>query len=769
MKYYLSLLAVSLFLTGLVACSSTPPTQTFTLFTPSPPHSDTPGHPLPEAGELATATITPTQSATVLPTPDPVPVATPSPAIDHPSDSQEEVWVRDRVRGLILLYNISPAGREWLESYDLRQMVGMPGWFGSFGYDQWAGVGQAIPNSVLHEVSHSYYGAFPVSGRPELTWKRRPGEDLSSAMRQYHQDLITFMFQPPDRYEPLRERFRNLPNLSRKEDPDLFHMGEADLLYTTGGSLNLIPTILRKYFDQFLDGAGFQTWTEVIAWHLGLSSQDKKQAVPYIGITHIPLKHYRDLKALDAPLLPERIKNVLEREERQRLTDFAQQFDLIKSNEFGLVDAANVDRSFQFWRDYLRDMLKLHEKHPQVLANVRGKGPQLKDALDTFLEAKKMSLEQQIDFFKDGLKDPNFMDFAVLLPSRVLIELFGHSSDDLAIRSAGGVFGKFSQKLAAYAKAVDMVLSTGRQDQQKGSESLERFLQGLSDDQQEKDLTLIFELMRDTDRVTTKVLVNRLSDELILRMLENKASAVRGDAVSPERLLRALNITPQHSSNEIVQGLKILFEETSGNFQIDEPFTRLAYRVITDLATRDYRLGLEILGDSQVPLLDYVRASPEASVRVLSSDPSEAARLVANPKGYARGPQGIIYGLINVDPEFAARLVEELEELGERSLVVEAVAHFAYDAARLDTVPGLPISLEKDGLFLKKLMEDRGAEWLEEQLGEAISLYRQRVQRNESPGDFLEAYRTTLTAAASNLEDRQTGRTISEMIGRLFG
>ena len=68
------------------------------------------------------------------------------------------------------------------------------------------------------------------------------------------------------------------------------------------------------------------------------------------------------------------LKTVLEREERQRLTDFAQQFDLIKSNEFGLVDAANVDRSFQFWRDYLRDMLKLHEKHPQVLANASGKG-----------------------------------------------------------------------------------------------------------------------------------------------------------------------------------------------------------------------------------------------------------------------------------------------------------------------------------------------------------------------------------------------------------
>ena len=769
MKYYLGLLAVSVFLTGLVACSSALPTQTSAPFTPSPPYGDASGSPLPEVRELATATQTPTRAATVLLTTDSVPVAAPSPAPGNPSLSQEEMWVRDRVQAVVSLYNISPAGQEWLESYDLRQMVGRPGWFGSLGYDQWAGVGQAVPNSVLHEVSHSYYGAFPVSGHPELTWKRRSGEDLSSAMQQYHQDLITFMFQPPDRYEPLRERFRNLPNLSRQEDPDLFHIGEADLLYTTAGSLNLIPPILRKYFDQFLEGAEFQTWTEAIAWHLGLSSEEKKFSESYIGITHIPLKLYRDLKASDVPRLPERIKVVLEREERQRLIDFADQFDLIKSNEFSLVDAANVDRSFQFWRDYLRDMLKLHKKHLQVLANAGGKGPQLKDALDMFLEAENKSLEQQIEYFKDRLKDPDFMDFAVLLPSRVLIELFGRSSDDLAIQSAGDVVGKFSQKLAAYAKAVDMVLSTGREDLPKGSEQLERFLQGLSDDQQEKDLTLIFELMRDTDRVTAKTLINRLSDELILRMLKNKASAVRGDAVSPERLLQALKITPQHSSNEMVQGLKILFEETSGNFQIDKPFTSLAYRVITDVGTRDYRLGLDILRDSEVPFLDFIRTSPEASVRVLSSDPSEAARLVANPKGYARSPQGIIYGLINVDPEFAARLVEQLEELGERSLVVEAVAHFAYDASRLDAVPGLPISLENDGLFLKKLLEDRGPEWLEGRLGEAISLYRQRVQRDESPGDFLEAYETTLAAAASKLEDRQAGRTISEMIGRLFG
>lgn len=676
--------------------------------------------------------------------------------------------MRDRVDAIAALFNVSPAGRGWLEGYDLRQMVGQPGWFGSFGYDSWAGVGQAIPQIVLHEISHSYYGAFQVSGRPELSWEPPSGNRPSPATEQYQKDLITFMSQPPDGYEPLRERFRNLPNLSRENDPDLFHNGEADLLYTTAGSLGLIPPILRKYFDQFLGYGEFQTWKEAITWYLGLSPEDKKAADSYIGITHLPLDRYLDLKPPEVTLLPERTKNLLDGEERQRLKDFAQQFDLIKSNEFGLVDAANVDGSFQFWRNYLGEMLQLHEKHPRVLAEAGGQGPGLKEALDTFLRAEEMSLDQKIEFFRAGLEDPSLMDFSVLLPSGVLIELFGRGGDGLPLDSVGGVVGEFSRKLTRYAREVDVTLATGREDMGTGSRRLEDYLESLSDDQQEKDLNLIFELMRDTDRVTAKNLMDRLSDGLIIRMLKNKASAVRSDAVSPQRLLRALKITPQHSSNEIVEGLKTLLAETSGNFQIDAPFTSLAYRVITGVGTGDYRLGLAILGDSKVPLLDFVRASPEASVRILSSDLPQAAGLVANPHGYARSPQGILYGLIHVDPEFAARLVEQLEELGERGLVVESLAHFAYDAASLREIPGLAISLEKDGLFLEKLLDDMSPEWLEARLRESVDLYRERVLQGESPDDFLDAYRDTAVSAASTLEDPQARRALLEIIGRIF-
>ena len=223
----------------------------------SSPPTHSPGATPPAFSDVPTTTPEPAGSSQAPPSTvptstvprDPLPVAAPDLPITSPA--QQRAWVQERIDAVVALYGVSDEGRRWLEGYDLRQMVGQPGWFGSFGSQRWAGVGQAIPHSVFHEVSHSYFGAFPVSGRPDLEWG---SDDGSPAIDQYHTDLETFMFQPPGPYEPLRERFRNLPNLSKGAYPDLYHTGEADLMYTTGGNLGLIPPILRKYFDRFLAG-----------------------------------------------------------------------------------------------------------------------------------------------------------------------------------------------------------------------------------------------------------------------------------------------------------------------------------------------------------------------------------------------------------------------------------------------------------------------------------------------------------------------------------
>ncbi len=680
---------------------------------------------------------------------------------------------------MAVLYHVSGEGRRWLEGYDLRQMVGQPGWFGSFGNLNWAGVGQAIPHVVLHELSHSYFGAFPVSGRPDLTWEPTPEE--STALKQYRADLVTFMYQPPDQYEPLRERFRNLPNVSRGDYPDLYHFGEADLIHTTGGNLALIPPILRKYFDRFLTGARFEGWPEAMAWYLGLPGDQRRAADQYIGVAHIPLgayegpvSNYDGVELERGGGLPLEVAEVIEGEERQRLRDFADQFDLVLSNELGLVDAANVDRSFQFWRGYLREMLGLHRRHPDVLPAAPGRGPELAAALDLFVEAEAIPEEERTAHFRGRLRDPFLVNFAVLVPNRVMIDLFGGPSQEVPLDSVEGVVGSFARRLAEYARRIDRVLALGREAPAAGAARLEQLLEGLSDERQEKDLVLLFDMMQDADRDTARELLGRLSDGAILRMLHNKPSAVRGGAIAPRRLLEALDITTEDEPDRIAEGLRTLLEESSGNFQIDEPSSHAAYRVVLeigagDVGTRDPGAALGLLGDADVPLLDFVEAFPREASELLSSDVGAATDLVSRPEGLARSPHGLIHGLVHVDPELAAAIVAEMDRRGRDETVVEAVMVPAYDADRLRAFPGLGLSLEKDARYLLRLLRERGGEWLRERMAEGAALYRERMERGDVPPDFLEAYRRTVQEAAATLQAEEDRRALEDAVARALG
>ena len=84
-------------------------------------------------------------------------------------------------------------------------------------------------------------------------------------------------------------------------------------------------------------------------------------------------------------------------------------------------------------------------------------------------------------------------------------------------------------------------MSLAKDDLDGGTESLEGFLNGLSDDELEKDLGLVFDLMRESDRTLARSLVDRLSGGLISRILESNPGALRSGNVSPERLLEVLD------------------------------------------------------------------------------------------------------------------------------------------------------------------------------------------------------------------------------------
>ena len=221
---------------------------------------------------------------------------------------------------------------------------------------------------MVHELSHSYWGGFPVAGIPGLNWEVGLGREPAPALECYHADILAFMEQPPDGFELFRPRLRNLPELSSENPKPLLHSLEADMVYGTGGNLALVPPILRKYWSSFLRDEPFLSWYDAVFWYRSLSAEARSAADKYLGFEHLDLRRYDSLTPLEDglgghPVLIETRLETLATEGRQRLVDLADRFDL-------LLGDPQQDEEFMFWRGYLRDKMELHRLHGGYLASL---------------------------------------------------------------------------------------------------------------------------------------------------------------------------------------------------------------------------------------------------------------------------------------------------------------------------------------------------------------------------------------------------------------
>ena len=320
-------------------------------------------------------------------------------------------------------------------------------------------------------------------------------------------------------------------------------------------------------------------------------------------------------------------------------------------------------------------MLDLHRKHPQTLASQsEPRGVQIAAAFDTFLEAENLSQEEQVRLFQQALQNPLMRDFTVLLKSSVLVDLMGQTSDRTPEEPVQAVIREFAEKIKGYLTEVDRVLDLGRKDPFRGARALEGFLANLSDEEQKENLDTILGLLREADADTAKDLLNRVDDATILRLVENNPGAAKNGHVRPERLLTALNITPQAHKSDISEGIIWMLNSTAGNFQIDAPFTKLAHQVIADVAARNPRDALAILQATRLPLTaqpfsPFIMDYPRAAINILSADLEAAAALIAEREGYAETPHGIVHALIFHDPVLAGKLVMTLDEMGRDEIV----------------------------------------------------------------------------------------------------
>ena len=324
--------------------------------------------------------------------------------------------------------------------------------------------------------------------------------------------------------------------------------------------------------------------------------------------------------------MPQQLKEVLKGEERQRLKDFAEQYDLIKREKFSLTDAASVDGDFKFWRALLREMLDLHRKYPTVLSEQAGdQGLRIAGVLDAILEAKGLPYQEQVRRFRPRLQEPLVADFLVLLNSRVLVELLPKAPQESPQEPVQGVIGQFTDKLRRFTLAVDAAVTTGKRDAVRATQEFEGFLAGLSDQELEKNLDIIFDLLWEADKDTAGILVNGMSDAAILRLFDTNPAATMNGHVRPQRLLATLNITADAPQGQLTSGMLSLLDNTSGNAQIDRPFTDLAYDILAKRGTEKPVEVLAVLKEAQVPLSaqpfsGFTASPPRAASAILGAD-----------------------------------------------------------------------------------------------------------------------------------------------------
>ena len=670
------------------------------------------------------------------------------------------MWVEERLRAVATLFSIRPEGLDMLLDLDVRQMKGQPGYFGSYGYRGWTGIGQAKPAPVMHELGHAYWGAFPVTGFPDLSWEVEEGRDVSPAMARYRRDVLEFMKQPAGPYELFRSILRNIPGLSEDSLDGLFHSVEADIAFNTGGDLHLLPPILRKYWDRFLQPGPWRSWHEAAAWFQGISGHERAIVNQYLGFEHIDLEQYGSLAGDSSILLPEEAREAVRGEERQRLMDFAAQFDV-------LLGASEYGANFGAWRGYLREILVLHKAHPGLLGSLdEPRAGQVRQALDFLTGVERDGPRSKAEVVSREIDARPFLGhFLPALDNRTLLAMFRAGTLPKDGSALAGTRA-FVRRLDDLGPTVDLVLGAAQRSPQAGAAELTRFVLEHAPEDRET-LALLFELLGDSDHATTGRLLVALEDSTIRHLLRVIPATVRS-RLEPGRLLEALSVTPGASAAQLRDGIDSFVAHTSGNFRIDRPQLKELFAIIVVRADRSPRATLDVVGGSRFPWEGFIGLHPDEAVRILSTDLGAAAEIVKRSDELTFPPARFVYRLVYADPEFAAQVVQRLHDDGEGELVVEALAHIAYDAHRLAAVPGLAISLENDGRFLLKLLNDRGAQWLQDGLAETVRVFAKRVEEGEVPRDFLEAYRDTLDGAVALVSGEQSGESLRGVVREAF-
>ena len=221
--------------------------------------------------------------------------------------------------------------------------------------------------------------------------------------------------------------------------------------------------------------------------------------------------------------------------------------------------------------------------------------------------------------------------------------------------------------------------------------------------------------------------------------------------LNTDDLLDKLDITGEATVSDIKRGVSLLLEEPAGNFIIDESFLTAMYQVIAARGGDNPSETMTLLRDTPFHLEEFILNEQLAAAALLASDIGAAVELLKQSDPVVSPPARNVYRMVQEDADLAARLVAAFNDIGEMDSVVESIAYLAYDKARWERVPSLPISLVQDGKYLAALADHLGEDALTARLREAFSLYRQRASSGQVAEGFLVEFRATLDAATATI------------------
>ena len=280
-------------------------------------------------------------------------------------------WAIYKINEAAALYELTEAARLWMLS-DIRVKFyrNEPGYAAYHPDESIAGLGNALPGTVMHEVMHGFINHWtgfplPCDVMNIYTLKR----DIAGFLLDFRDYDRAGQPNPLEDWRPFYNRLVGIqPDYSSQwgkgfweileqgeyhELRALYHQANAGILDLIAGKMSLLPTTLRPYFEGFLtNDSDSTTWREELYWYTSLPLQERRlwdTAYNYHGALHHS-PQYAAPPYAPRTSIPAEKRELLRNADRRMLVDFINTLEDISCNT-QCVELWRAD--FDFWMGYV--------------------------------------------------------------------------------------------------------------------------------------------------------------------------------------------------------------------------------------------------------------------------------------------------------------------------------------------------------------------------------------------------------------------------------